>query len=1175
MHAQRLAEFAELRRLSAEAARANQEMHMRARQESDRQLKEALEEQQRRDAEQQERDAREELQRRAQEEQQRAAAAAAEAERQRVADALRAAQQQAEAARVAAELAEKQRLAADTHLRDLLEWQRSLPAQERNPFSLSAPAYATLYEHDDYIGHSTRIPCCEPVNVEQLRATGSEVTWSGVSSLRVTAGTRIFLYSAPDCSGASHVVSSNLRSLSRSHMRHLNDAVQCVRLFRTDDSQGVVLFPHAEFQGEGQFLQAGSVYDVHALHEDNGASSVWMAEGSPFRVTLFDAPQPHGPGGAVSLVQRTDSLVPLNFNDKASSATVEHVCNPSCVQGQCVGRNVCHCQPHWIGAQCDLQVPDDSSFISCNAREYLVGESMQCTLHAKRDGQPIVTRREAFQLQMLLPALQPDQQHQPDGSSAPATHPSGIVWVIPEGHLSSQFAFTFRSAAVTPGLKSVPLLSARVNAVFRWPPHPGVLDQHALPHAQLTDLQSVPSVAVFDYPDGTSSLSCTKRRALLHERVDCTLELRKQGAPLVSLSRAFKLASSEPSCVKLGKLLAVADTANQGSAASGAPAAKKNNRVGRVLHFSYTPLRVPSSPDAKNTLAAVCGWTRDSLAVPECPSPLHLSMSHAPPAENDYFLQAKQLVFTQQFHNALPLLTRALRAQPLHVKEVLLLRFDLHLLFGKHRAAQSDLARLARLAKGQPWEAPKKKAEDAVESDASPAAAAATETLKPDKALAKRIAVKRGRLQQAESEQSRGMLAHAMSQWHVAATHFSNALELSKYSDTLHLLRAECALELREYNLLKYDCMSVLNQRPYDPRAILLLSKGYYVVLGNLPAALANLKLCMRYAPSSGDAATPTPCETTFQFYSRIADEQARIDELAAAGNWLGAALQCEQAMDLDRTGPSARQLLYRQCGYYSRANSTSLHSKTVSVCSDALRTLKDEMKARDKEGLAGREEDTLLLLSLVLDRGFAFHALGKHEAALSDLKYCLGLNAPRGHVHSARLDELNALLNRAKEERPVRDFYEVLGVERTASKADIKRAYRKLALMYHPDKNDTAEAAALFLELTEAFDVLFDDTTRARYDAGVGGAQLRKEAAQNQQQQRANFHFNFGEFTEDGRVKAWFTNAEGEQEWTEFETDQSRAKHAADEQEKQRKAAEEKKKEIPKHCCLPLGFGE
>lgn len=74
------------------------------------------------------------------------------------------------------------------------------------------------------------------------------------------------------------------------------------------------------------------------------------------------------------------------------------------------------------------------------------------------------------------------------------------------------------------------------------------------------------------------------------------------------------------------------------------------------------------------------------------------------------------------------------------------------------------------------------------------------------------------------------------------------------------------------------------------------------------------------------------------------------------------------------------------------------------------------------------------------------------------------------------------------------RDYYDVLGVERTASSAEIKRAYRKLAMKYHPDRNpgDT-EAEDRFKEASEAYSVLSDDEKRPRYDqfghAGVGGA--------------------------------------------------------------------------------------
>ncbi|MCE2791062.1 MAG: molecular chaperone DnaJ [Planctomycetota bacterium] len=74
------------------------------------------------------------------------------------------------------------------------------------------------------------------------------------------------------------------------------------------------------------------------------------------------------------------------------------------------------------------------------------------------------------------------------------------------------------------------------------------------------------------------------------------------------------------------------------------------------------------------------------------------------------------------------------------------------------------------------------------------------------------------------------------------------------------------------------------------------------------------------------------------------------------------------------------------------------------------------------------------------------------------------------------------------------RDYYEVLGVERNADEREIARAYRKLAVKYHPDSNSGNEdASRLFKEASEAYEVLSDQEKRARYDrfghAGVEGA--------------------------------------------------------------------------------------
>ena len=64
------------------------------------------------------------------------------------------------------------------------------------------------------------------------------------------------------------------------------------------------------------------------------------------------------------------------------------------------------------------------------------------------------------------------------------------------------------------------------------------------------------------------------------------------------------------------------------------------------------------------------------------------------------------------------------------------------------------------------------------------------------------------------------------------------------------------------------------------------------------------------------------------------------------------------------------------------------------------------------------------------------------------------------------------------------RDYYEVLGVDRSASADDIKRSYRRLAMKYHPDRNPgDADAEACFKEASEAYEVLSDGDRRQRYD--------------------------------------------------------------------------------------------
>ncbi len=98
------------------------------------------------------------------------------------------------------------------------------------------------------------------------------------------------------------------------------------------------------------------------------------------------------------------------------------------------------------------------------------------------------------------------------------------------------------------------------------------------------------------------------------------------------------------------------------------------------------------------------------------------------------------------------------------------------------------------------------------------------------------------------------------------------------------------------------------------------------------------------------------------------------------------------------------------------------------------------------------------------------------------------------------------------------RDYYEVLGVSKTASNDEIKRAYRKLAMQYHPDRNpDNKEAEEKFKEAAEAYEVLSDETKRKQYDqfghaAGQMGGGAGFEGFQNMDDIFAHFGDIFGD---------------------------------------------------------------
>merc|ERR1712232_241035 len=94
--------------------------------------------------------------------------------------------------------------------------------------------------------------------------------------------------------------------------------------------------------------------------------------------------------------------------------------------------------------------------------------------------------------------------------------------------------------------------------------------------------------------------------------------------------------------------------------------------------------------------------------------------------------------------------------------------------------------------------------------------------------------------------------------------------------------------------------------------------------------------------------------------------------------------------------------------------------------------------------------------------------------------------SAPDGELKNQaqkKVQQAQVALKQSKE----KNYYKILGIQRNASKKEIKSAYRKLALQWHPDKNpdNLEEAEKKFADIGEAYEVLSDEELKAKYDRG------------------------------------------------------------------------------------------
>lgn len=269
------------------------------------------------------------------------------------------------------------------------------------------------------------------------------------------------------------------------------------------------------------------------------------------------------------------------------------------------------------------------------------------------------------------------------------------------------------------------------------------------------------------------------------------------------------------------------------------------------------------------------------------------------------------------------------------------------------------------------------------------------------------------------------------------------------------LMKAECLAFLGRYQEAQEIANNILHLDKQNLDAIYIRAMCLYYQ-GNIEKAFAHFQQVLRLAPDHTKA---------MEIYKRAKNLKKKKEEgnTAYKNNQFHMAYALyTEALTIDPQNVVVNAKLH-----FNKATAAAkcgLLQETVTECTEALKLDETYLKA-------------------LLRRAATYMTLTEYEKAVHDLeKVCRICNI---REHKRLLMEAQFALNRSKR----KDYYKILGINKTASTDDIKKAYRKRVMVHHPDRHVTAtegerkEQEKMFKEVGEAYGILSDPKKRSRYD--------------------------------------------------------------------------------------------
>ncbi|XP_076653286.1 tetratricopeptide repeat protein 2 [Halictus rubicundus] len=300
-----------------------------------------------------------------------------------------------------------------------------------------------------------------------------------------------------------------------------------------------------------------------------------------------------------------------------------------------------------------------------------------------------------------------------------------------------------------------------------------------------------------------------------------------------------------------------------------------------------------------------------------------------------------------------------------------------------------------------------------------------------------------------------GDVAYAIKDFRKVVYCMDRCCDVATYCPRFKLMKAECLVFLGRYQEAQEIANNILHIDKQNLDAIYVRAMCLYY-LGNIEKAFAHFQQVLRLAPDHTKA---------MEIYKRAKNLKKKKEEgnTAYKNNQFRTAYELyTEALIID-----PKNIVMNAKLHFNKATAAAkcgLLQETVAECTEALKLDENYLKA-------------------LLRRASAYMTLSDFEKAVHDLeKVCRMCNT---REHKRLLMEAQFALNRAKR----KDYYKILGINKTASTDDIKKAYRKRVMVHHPDRHVNAtegerkEQEKMFKEVGEAYGILSDPKKRSRYD--------------------------------------------------------------------------------------------